>query len=278
MLQGESENPSHATVLGKYTFSGLEYVSGGVSVLDICYAYDKNGLVTVTASQRENNNQLGLTVEPVPKDMSWLSRAPVEERETSLHIQVLIAVDLSGSMSGEPLREARKAARNFMEQLDLGCTSVGLIGFADQVKIASEFSQDTRRLLKGVNSWTSWMSTGDLGWGNEAEPFSQAMSLLDHYDGPRFLIVLTDGVWCYQKEAVKQAEVLRGMGVEIIALGFGSADKLFLKAIATCDENALFADLKQLTSSFSKIAQVLTESAAAGRGGKASMVFLGMGE
>ena len=53
--------------------------------------------------------------------------------------------------------------------------------------------------------------------------------------------------------------------MEIIAIGFGGADKKFLKQIATSDENALMTNLGDLATSFSKIAQVLTET-----GGKTS--------
>jgi molecular chaperone DnaK len=67
-------------------------------------------------------------------------------------------------------------------------------------------------------------------------------------------------VWSCQGEAIRCAQQCHAEGIEIIAIGFGSADQAFLQAVATSNENALFTDLTTLVSSFSKIAQVLTES------------------
>lgn len=275
MLQGESSDPTQAAVLGKYIFSGLEPVAGGTSVLDIQYAYDANGVVTVSAKQRETGRDLQLQVEPVPGDMSWLARPPEEVKEAHTHLTVLIAIDLSGSMSGKPLQEAQKAAKKFVSQLDLSHTSVGLIGFANRVEVATEPSQSARDLAKAIDGWSGWMRSGVLGWGNLAQPFTQANQILADYEDPRFLIVLTDGVWVNQAKAIQCAKTLSQTGVDIIALGFGGADRQFLKAIATSDENALLTDLSKLTHSFSKIAQVLTESGSNTRGQGGLLRFFG---
>ena len=42
-----------------------------------------------------------------------------------------------------------------------------------------------------------------------------------------------------------------------MALGFGTADKAFLKKIASTDEFASFTQLSELGGSFSKIAQAI---------------------
>jgi len=104
------------------------------------------------------------------------------------------------------------------------------------------------------------MQAGTVGYGNAGEPFTKAKQLLQEREDPRFLIVLTDGCWFGQKRAITRAREAHDQGIEIIALGFGGADYEILKAIATSDENALFTDLSQLSASFSKIAQVLTDS------------------
>ena len=63
-----------------------------------------------------------------------------------------------------------------------------------------------------------------------------------------------------QPTAIQQAKVCRENGVDIIAIGFGSADKAFLQAIASSDEAGLFTDLGGLVDTFCSIAQVLTDT------------------
>ena len=260
MLQGESDNPLQCNILGKYVFSDVEHNPNQVAVLDIAYRYDRNGVVSVTAVQRETNKNLSLTIEPVPHDLSWLSEPPEEQQLITAHPSILMAVDLSGSMSGNPLQEAQKAAGKFVKEIDLSHASLGLIVFADKVKETQGLCQNAKNLNRGIDKWRNLMDSDEVGWGNEAEPFSKAFKIFKDLEDPRFLIVLTDGVWNDQHGAVKRAKECHKEGIEVIAIGFGEADRSFLKAIATSDENALFTDLNQLVGSFSKIAQVLTEA------------------
>ena len=104
------------------------------------------------------------------------------------------------------------------------------------------------------------MSQDTLACCNSAHPFNDSLLLLKDQDDPKFIIVLTDGMWSYQEKAIHCAKKCAEDGIEVIAIGFGSADKKFLQDIATSDENALFTNLEGLVTSFSKIAQVLTET------------------
>ena len=79
-------------------------------------------------------------------------------------------------------------------------------------------------------------------------------------------IVLTDGVWSNQRTAKNRARACHEAGIEIIAIGFGGADKEFLKAIASSDEGSFFTSMGGLVDTFSKIARVITDSGAATSG------------
>lgn len=260
LTQGETEVIGECKVIGKYVFSNIEFVSGGMSVIDVEYKYNENGLVQIEAIQRETGKKLSMIEVDLPSDMSWIDREPVKEEFVVPHLSVVIAVDLSGSMSGTPLKEAQKAAIGFIEKLDLSNTSVALMPFADRVKINQELTQNAKKLIRGINDWSDLMDKGTVGWGNSTHPFNDALELFKKQDDPRFIIVLADGVWSYQNKAIQCANKCAEDGIEVIAIGFGGADKKFLKDIATSDENALFTNLEGLVTSFSKIAQVLTET------------------
>ena len=256
VTQGETEIIGECKIIGKYVFSGIEYVTSGISVVDIEYKYDDNGTVQIAATQREIGKNLSMTEVPLPADMSWIDRPPVQEQEYVVpHLSVIIAVDLSGSMYGEPLSEAQKAAKSFVEKLDLTNTSVALMTVADRVGGDRDLTQNAKTLVSRINQW----KIGSVGGGNSAQPFDECLKLLEKCEGRRFIIVLADGVWSYQERAIASAKKCAENGIEIIAVGFGCADKKFLKAIATSDEHALYTNLGELVGSFSKIAQVLTE-------------------
>lgn len=269
MLQGESQKPLECDIIGKYVFSGVEHQAGGQAVLDITYAYDRNGVIKVSGQQRSTGRALDCVVEPIPVDVSWLGLPPVQATSTPEHLSVLLAIDLSGSMSGTPLFKAKEAARSFIQKLDLASTSIGLMQFADQVKVAQELCQNAKSLEKGIESWT----IGDVGYGNSTEPFSSGLTILGKRKAPKFMVVLTDGIWSDQPKAIATAELCKENGIEIIAVGFGGADQKFLQRIATSDENAMLTNLNNLTDSFSKIAQVLTDSGGLSLRAKNSGIF-----
>ena len=58
---------------------------------------------------------------------------------------------------------------------------------------------------------------------------------------------------------INAAKKCHKAGIEVMALGFGSADYAFLKKIASTDEFASITDLSDLGGSFSKIAQAIGE-------------------
>ncbi|MCK9631964.1 MAG: Hsp70 family protein [Methanoregula sp.] len=270
MLQGESEFPLNCSILGKYVFSGIEYTGKSKSVLDISYYYTQNGTVEVSAVQRENGKPLALRIEEIPGDMSWVNQSPNElalaQRKSEM-TTIFFAIDLSGSMVGQPLAEAKKAAHNFVKEMDLSCTNIGLIVFADSVRVILEPSRDIKAITRGIDSWKMSM----VGYGNYAEPFTECLGmqtrsamknllmLKSPNEHPVFVIVLTDGVWQDQGHAVVQAKSCHMAGIQVIAIGFGSADKGFLRKISSTDESALFTSLNDLSSSLSKIAQAITE-------------------
>jgi uncharacterized protein YegL len=163
-------------------------------------------------------------------------------------------------MSGDPVREAQKAARSFVEKLDLTNASVALVTFADRVNVNQGLTQNAKKLTNCIYDWNQMLEDGISGFGSSSHPFDDSLYILKKQDNPRFIIVLADGEWSNQDRAIAGARKCAAEGIEIIAIGFEDADLNFLKNIATSDENALFTNLEGLVGSFSKIAQVLTET------------------
>ena len=74
VLQGESEDVAGCMVVGKYTFSGIAHSEGKAVAINIRYGYDRNGIITVQATEKVTGRALPCAMEPLPGDMSWLQK------------------------------------------------------------------------------------------------------------------------------------------------------------------------------------------------------------
>jgi molecular chaperone DnaK len=258
LTQGESDDTQQCAYLGRYVFSNFPPLSGKVAILDITYEYDKNGLVHISAVERSSGQPLTLSVEPLPSDVpARFAGRPLDQQETREHLTVYLAFDLSGSMSGRPLEAAKQAAKEFVSQCDLTSASVGLISFSDSVYIDLEATQNTQQINRAINSLT----IGRTGYGNSDHPFGEIYTHLKDAPGLRYAVVLADGVWSCQSEAIREAQICHRDQIEVIAIGFGHADRKFLAKIASSADQSIFTDLNRLSETFSTIAQELTEGA-----------------
>ena len=256
LTQGESEDINQCKIIGKFVFKNIEYINTGYSIIEIEYKYDENGVVQISAIQTETNKLLQMVVEDIPVDMSWINLSPNELKSRLEHLSVVFAIDLSGSMYGQPTEKAISATINFVQNMDITKTSIALMAFADKTTINCALTQNTKLLIKEINNWKNI----DVGGGNDTDPFNKAFKIFEKIKSKKFLIVLTDGVWTNIDIAIKNAKKCANNGIEIIAIGFGDADLNFLKKIATSDENSLFTTMHNLESTFKNIAKVINEN------------------
>ena len=258
VTQGETTDVHEAIVLGKYVVTDIPHTSTQPAIIEVAYSYDQNGVVQVSAVDKSTRAPLPVHVEKVD-DLSWLSHPPKKMEVVNQEISVMMIMDTSFSMDGSAIQEAIKAAHKFVDEMDLQRFSIGLTAFADRENILQYPTKNEYELRNKISELESYVQNGTLGFGTGGEPLEVAYSVLRKLEGPRFIIVLTDGQWEKEKQAIRLAKECKEMGIEIIAVGFGTANKTFLNAIATSDANALFTNLQQLVQSFTKIAQVVTE-------------------
>ncbi|PLS26067.1 Hsp70 family protein [Bifidobacterium parmae] len=259
LLQGSEPAPLDNDVAGLYAFTGIPYVDGGRTLIDVTYRYDADGVIKVSATQVETGRKLHMERRSIPDDMSWLERSPKEnDRQAPPAGAVYLAIDFSGSMCGEPFRQAMDACRDFIASIDVAALNVGLIGFADRTKTYLEPTDDDGAIRQGIRDLAAGFDAEELSFGNDASPFPDVLAGgLDRYDGPKYAIVLTDGVWYDQDTAIRQARQCNEAGIDTIGLGFGGANETFIDAISSMKDLAQLTDLRHLGDSFSNIARVI---------------------
>jgi molecular chaperone DnaK len=252
--QGESAAPLDCTILGKYVFGEIQPTEAEVAV-DVSLSYDSNGVVQVQAVQRDTGRRLPMTVEPVPDDLSWLGRPPekaVTASEPEL-IRVLLLIDVSSSMTGQPLTEAQTAAREFLSKCDFTTMEVGLVSFSTLVSLQSSATSNVRRLHAAVHRLEAEGST------NLTDALEMARGQLVSAERRRYIIILTDGYPDAAESAVEQALAARQSGIEIVAIGTGDADRDYLRRLASSDQASIFARSGELVQTFGHIARVIAE-------------------
>lgn len=258
VLQGDAVRPLDNIILSKYVISGIKHTSDGKASIDVTYTYTENGVAKISAVQKNNNNSvLTVSAESVPDDMHWTDESPrdhVSRNTVNQKLEVILAIDLSYSMEGRALKEAKNAMNSFVDQVSEINAEIGVIGFSDTAFCAIEPTNDysnVKDIIKGLSTCG----------GTSGDPFALAKKMFDKsandQDTIKYVILLSDGAWYHPKPILASAKMCHAAGIEIMALGFGGADEAFLKKVASTEEFATLTDLTELTTSFSKIAQVV---------------------
>ena len=265
MTQGETERPDDVAYIGRYVVSDVPHEPSGITVVDVTYRYDRSGTVKVSASARKSGAPLPVVVEAVPADVpDRFLDAPHPQAEEPEHLNAYLVIDVSYSMAGAPLEAAKRAARGFLQNTDLGHCSLGVISFWDEVRVEIEATQNARSIDRAIAGLR-------LGPGTGGNPFIDILRLQKDVAGRRFAIILTDGRWFHPEDAIKSARACHDHGIEVIAIGFGDADSRFLNLIASSSETSFFTGMNEIAETFSSIAQVLAE-AGGDRGGDAGQI------
>lgn len=255
VLQG-TKTPLECQIIGKYVVSGITHNrEDNPTTIKIQYSYDINGMVHVQARQGNSTLDLPIREEPVPADMSKYGQPinPEDMKPVAEPLSVVMAVDVSGSMSGEPIKDALDAMCHFVDNFEdyPGDVQIGAIAVSDESKIVQPLTGNLSKCKSSIRSITSCMT----GVCNDGHPFNDIKSMLSSEKGRRIGIVLADGMWSYQDQAVAAAHSCHRLGIDITGIGFGSADQKFLKDISSGDVQAMLVDQSELTQSFGKIAQ-----------------------
>jgi molecular chaperone DnaK (HSP70) len=259
LTQGEGDVPLDCTILGKYAFEGIAATNAEVAV-DVGLSYDADGVVQVRAVQRDSGHRLKMTVEPVPDDLSWLAGPPRALEETAAgRTRVMLLIDGSSSMMGEPLEEARNAAREFLDRCDFTRMEVGLISFASHVALQCGLTGNARRLSAAIHRLDAEGST------NLADALEMARGALVADDARRYVVILTDGFPDAAEAAVEQAEAAKRQGIEVVAIGMGDADSEYLARLASDEAASIFVHGGELVQTFGHIARVISEGGRAMR-------------
>jgi len=143
---------------------------------------------------------------------------PSPERTTSGERDIVLTLDVSGSMAGTPLEETKKASINFIETILNEDASIGVVKYDNAAYMVSDFSVDESVLENIINEMRDGGST------NIEAGLSTASEMFGGLDSKKKIIVLmSDGEPNEGKvgeELIAYADEIKDSGVIIYTLGF----------------------------------------------------------
>jgi Ca-activated chloride channel family protein len=176
-----------------------------------------------------------------------------ENQNSSSKLDIILSIDISGSMEGEPIDKARDAAVAFVKTLDMSNSFITLIAFNHFGYVLVERSNDSNDLISKISNLSA------SGGTNGMITFEKAETLFTHEEYRPIIVTLTDGVWSNESTAVSKAQKLIQKGVTSIAIGLKDAtgrnvNEEFLKDISSPNQS-LSAVNQSLQSVFVSVAK-----------------------
>ena len=170
-------------------------------------------------------------------------------------VGVVLALDTSGSMIGEPIADAQSAAVLFMDEMRKN-DRFAVVGFADSVTVYSKFTSDRMRLTNSISQTVAW---------GETSLFDGLMVALDQFKDQeemkhKYVIVLSDGMDTVSKLKVDdviakaKAENVTVYSIALLSYDFNPVD---IGNISKSTEGELLvaaksSELKELYKSISR--------------------------
>ena len=148
--------------------------------------------------------------------------------DSSLAIDVVLALDTSNSMAGDPLEQAKMAARSFLAELSQE-DAVAVITFDDAVELIQPYTIDRTVATAAIDSVSAGGGTALYQATSESLRLAAGAG-----SGREVVVLLSDGLDNGSTDSRESAQAAaETMGVPIFAIGLGAdIDVSYLEALA----------------------------------------------
>jgi tight adherence protein B len=133
-------------------------------------------------------------------------------------VDVVVAIDVSGSMKGDPLASAQVSANQFVDRIPAG-GRVAVVAFSDDARVVTPMTGDRSAARLGVGSLAAHGETAVY------DGLRTAAGLFDNSDHRRALVLLSDGRdTASAATAADAAAALTGSGADFYAIALNTSD------------------------------------------------------
>jgi uncharacterized protein YegL len=146
-------------------------------------------------------------------------------------VDVFLVIDHSGSMDGDPLAQAKVAAKAFVAEMDLASDRVGIVQFDSSAQIVQTLTNDAALLSTAIDS------VGGGGGTSIDQGLSVAFAEIQtkrREEAIPVIVILSDGGSSYTS-AMWASNTAQAAKVKIVSVGVGSVDQTLMTDIASKD-------------------------------------------
>lgn len=156
-------------------------------------------------------------------------------KESGLGFNIMLCLDLSGSMRGVPLRTMKDAILKFIDDMR-GVDKLGLMGFADDAFLISDFSNDKDYLRGKIRNLTTSGNQTALYYGL----YRGLSKLVENKDkAGKILIVIGDGKNESLSSSYTEDDVInlaKEEGIPVFSIGYTRIDRIYLQSFERISE------------------------------------------
>lgn len=205
---------------GSFELTGIQKAPKGVPQIEVTFEYDRSRLLTVTAEDKVTGAKEKLVVTKGMRAITPVYVAPVDFE---------LLIDTSGSMRGEPIKQAKLAAVMLINEIiDLDVHRLGIIGFGQRVVEISPLSKDKINLTLSIDHLDTYGGT------SMDEAISMGKFVLENSKNRKVLMIVTDGAPNSRTSTTRAANAAIEKGIDIITIAAGSdADRYYLSGLAS---------------------------------------------
>ena len=183
--------------------------------------------VTVNAATDEGGNlkKGDFALTDMQTKIGGIRLVDASELEIASDMSVMLVVDRSGSMDGEPMEHTKAAVMNFVKNTD-PATALGFVTFESTAELVTPLGASRTQLLSAVDALYT------TGGTNIKDGLAVAGDALTGALGRRIIILISDGSDGSPDGIDAVLDTLRAQNICVYTIAFGGADTQYLSYIA----------------------------------------------
>ena len=247
VYEGEDEeNLDNNDFYGGFSLNNIEKANAGIPQIEVTFEFDENRILKVTARDVRSGSSKSEEIE-IDKGAKKKITPDIQP------FDIVLVIDVSGSMCGYPLEKAKEACEMMVsEMIDLSIHRVGLIEFESYANTLSHLSNDIDLLKHSINQLSCKGGTDIADGLRESREV-----VLGNAENNKLVILVTDG-GSSENPAIKESDKLKKDNTRVVTIGVGhGVNERLLENIASNDDYYQINSIDELSNIFKKISNSL---------------------